>query len=154
MFDYISNLINHPLSEYKNRNCRWSQFEECVFEVLIETWGLKNYMIQTQKTSKATGKRVDFYLQHPNDPSNRVVIDAKWAIKADYSHIEQIVQYKKNFLASRAFLLYPENVEITDNMLLYAREKNITVRIIERIKKKKEKIPGIIGFIKPKKYRR
>ncbi len=79
-----------------------------------------------KKVSKSTGKRPDFFLL--KSKHDRIVVEAKWCIKAMKSHLDQILSYKGNpFYCQKGVLVYPSNVQLPRGFKELAKNRAVEV---------------------------
>ena len=88
----------------------------------------KGYKVQTQKSSKITGKRPDFFGVSKSNSKKRIVGDAKYVKKLTPQHVKQVRNYKGfPFFAQKGVIIVKKTTVVPKSVRKTATESNIKI---------------------------
>ena len=97
--------------------------------------------LETQKYSRSTGKRPDYFCVDPNNPQRRIVGDAKNVKRITKKEIDKVKSYAGHpFYGTKRVLITNKTAKISRKMKKYADDKNVIVdRISAKSTRRKKK---------------
>ncbi len=103
----------------------------------------RGYRVESQKASRSTGRRPDYFGVSKKDPRNRLVADVKYVRELTSGHVRQVRQYKGYpFFAQKAAIITKRSTRIPKDVREMARESNI--KIIKKSARNSRKRPRSI----------